>query len=325
MSDIIEFLFPRWNGNSPYSGRIKKKKSLSITQAQGPSGYEGYAHISNTTITVPHLDKFNLLSDTSSTKIPSIDIVLSGETKTYTDIPSYGTNTLTSLKQYFLEHPTREGIQYLIHSYTVNNILYFDAFIPGLIYGSNGTVMGYVPSYKIVSNEVIIKTPFHNIPSYQGVSGVSDIAPITNGLKITTDGSSSATVRLVKGEDDATITFYKNPDANSFITADVKTANEYGDYTVAAQLTDSKITSVLSMLSGLENKTINTFRIVNGSPEDYTFTQKFPVMFSSLLNCTPCENVKNVTPNFYKVPATFVGDILMTDVTGLSYNSIGDI
>ena len=81
---------------------------------------------------------------------------------------------------------------------------------------------------------------------------------------------------------------------------------------------------VLDSLSGLEQKQITTFKKNGSSVEQITVTSKFPVIFMSLLSNTPSEEVKNITPNIYKVPAAFVGTdkTFMTDVTGLSYNGV---
>lgn len=316
MANVIGFLYPRWGESGgekvPYTGRVKTYDK-DLLERKGPLGYEGYAHFmyissQSYSLTVPHLDKFKLIKDIYPNAKADINLILVGKTETY-NIPNYNSDTIASLKQYFLEHKTRDGIQYLLLADKINNPEHFDAFIPGLIH-SQSEVLGYVSTYRASNNEATIMFPFGKSIGCEIISGASGYTPITNGVKISniTPGG-TAEIKLTGSESAATVSIF-NKEPSGTISTIVKIVNDYGDYVIASQLTDNKIGSVLHALSDMEEKTINGI------------TKYYPVMFISLLNYSPAESVKNISPNFYKVPAAFVEETFMADVIGLSYDSM---
>lgn len=325
MANIIEFKMPYWQmvGNTEYiyTGRIKTF-GKTLTGAKGPSGYEGYAYFSDSVITVPHLDKFNTISNIYTGK-SGVNITLSGETKTY-DMPVYE-NDKDTVDQYFLENKTRDGIQYLLRVQRDDNgnINEFIAFVPGLLVSDTGRVFGYLKSHIPENGIIEVYLPYNVNDSGYSVDiasgSISDFS-ISNHKIIFTGCYNKAQIRLVYGSESVTFTIYAL--SSGTYSFEVKTVNQFGDYLVASGKSNMK--DVLDSLSGLEQKQITTFRKNGSSIEQITVTKKFPVTFMSLLSNTPSEEVKNITPNIYKVPAAFVGTdkTFMTDVTGLSYNGV---
>ena len=286
MANVIEFLYPHWGTSGgkevPYRGRIKTY-NRDILERKGPSGNEGCAHFMYTSgsylFTVPHLDRFKLIEEIYPSVKPDLNIVLSGKTEVYDEVPNYNGDTLASLRQYFLEHKTREGIQYLLLADSINEPEHFDAFIPGLIY-SQSEVLGYISTYRATNNEATINFPFGKTIGCEIISGASSYIPITNGVKISGIAQGGiAEIRLTGRESSATISIF-NKEPNGTLSSIVKTVNDYGDYVIASQITDNKIGSVLHALSDMEERTIN------GEAKYY------PVTFISLLNYSPAESVK---------------------------------
>ena len=326
MANIIEFKMPYWEmvGDTEYiyTGRVKTF-GKTLAGAKGPSDYEGYAYFSDSVITVPHLDKFNTISNIYTGK-SGVNITLSGETKTY-NMPVYE-YTNDTLDQYFLENKTRDGIQYLLNVQrdSNGNISEFNAFVPGLLISSTGKVLGFLKSHVPESGKIEITLPFGTDPYSYGVDIVSgSVGSIDKSQQnkiVITGVYSNIQVRLVYGSENVYFNVYTS--SNDVRPFEVKIVNQFGDYLVASGKSNMK--DVLDSLSGLEQKQITTFRKNGSSIEQITVTKKFPVTFMSLLSNTPSEEVKNITPNIYKVPAAFVGTdkTFMTDVTGLSYNGV---
>lgn len=312
MSTLIEFL-----KSNTLQGTIHTY-STNLVESIGPDYGKRCACFkksgSTTTLTTPHIDLFDTFDK---------NIILKGNTANYT-VGIYG-NNITSLNQYFLEHKTRDGIQYLIFidENEQNPLNKYKAFIPGLLYDpTSGNILGYIHSYVSDSNgNVVIEVPYDDTsgysiegPSYSQSGNIITISDIrTNGVQVFLAHNSDSTV------------FYLYTSPTGTMQVDVKTVNEYGDYVVASQLAGSNIKNILNSLSELEERTITIPpRESGGEPE--TITEYFPVNFISLLNYTPSEGVKNITPNIYKVPAAFVPvsgtKKFMINVTGISANLI---
>ena len=357
MTPIILFRKAYDSENEPVYGIIQGQ-SVKPIEKIGPDGFEKYAHImTNQASTFPHIDVFKTLNDIYDNELPIVtvtdehgettevqvrdhcNIVLSGNTHQYT-MKTYE-DTPTTLSQYFLENPTRDGIQYLIYTYeTVVNEekeLHFEAFIPGLLYGhdrdDNGKVLGFIKSHvadESSSHKIIIELPYKgpnasyneyylenlNIGSWAINKNTIVISGVTqkDDTVILTDGTYSVSFKIFNyGYDNG---------AQSFV---VKNANEYGDYTIAAQLKTNNVKNVLGVLSKLNKQIIDIPPRNSGDPI-VRIQAYFPETFISLLNNTPSEEVDNITPNIYNVPVAFVptnnGKVFMTDVLGVSTNKI---
>lgn len=337
MTPLILFRKAYDDSNDPKYGILQGQTTKPIEKI-GPANYEKYAHIALITgstkevSTFPHIDIFKTLRDiyTTDSKRDHCNIVLTGETNQYT-VNVYG-NNITSLSQYFLEHKTRENkIQYLIFvdEEETNPLYRFKAFIPGLLYdSSNGEVLGYLNSHVAnKENKITIELPygsnyseyiFHEIESGK-ISRVGNMVTIRDIMTeynniIISHGSSSASFKL-----------FPNNSNGGTVNFTVKNVNEFGDYTVAAQLTSNNIKNIINLLSELEEKMIVIPPKESGGTQ-IVVRDYFPTTFISLLNSTPSEEVANITPNLYNVPAAFVptdnGIVFMTDVLGISANQI---
>ena len=309
MTTIAEFKVAR--NNSSYRASTISSAPGAIKEQMGPEGYEKYCNLTSQnriSVTIPHIDKFEKCNDYSN-------IVLIGRTEKYT-IPIYGGNFEYSVKQYFLEHPTRNGIQYLFWDNEQNDsTIVLIAMIPGLVYDTNdGTVLGYLHNYVATNPEdgggIILELPYTDEDGYS-ISG----APfIQDSNKIEFYGITSETeVTITKGANYASFKLFPYNSSSGEGIYKIKNVNEFADYIIASQMTDGKITSVLNALT--ETKTINS----NSSGIVY-----YPKYFMTLGLYTSSESVKNITPNIYKVPAALVpkdGErIFMKDVTGISGN-----
>lgn len=274
-----------------------------IEEYLGPIGYEGYCHFSGNKITIPHIDLFPYMTNRSSYQ----EILLSGNT---VDVrfPLYG-DIIDSLKQYFLENPTREEIQYIVHdNKDLSDLNRFTPFIPGLICSDDGVIIGYAHSYVAdFDEELKIEFPHTSSKTYT-VSGVyrceinDNVASILIGedsTAIISDGENSATVNL----------YLRRSNNQDFGEARVKIANSYGDYLLASQK--------VSTIDELSDK-LSKLKMIN---EHYYCEE-----FISLNNFTFAEAVPDITPNIYKVPIALVpyGNkrVFMTDVTGMSARKI---
>lgn len=332
MTPLVMFRKAYDSINAPAYGLLQGQVKAPIEKI-GPSGYEKYAHIIGSTdqaSTFPHIDKFRTLSDIYDNNLPSNirdhgAIVLSGTTYQYT-VDVYD-NNIISLNQYFLEHPTRDGIQYLIFvdEEDSNPQYRFKTFIPGLLYDSEGVVLGYLHSYVANSSgKIILELPYINSTGYS-IQGVTNNYTGSENLVELTVYSNSY-LSIAKGSHTIqNIKLFRNGSANGTRTFTVKNVNEYGDYTVAAQLTSNNVKDIVEFLSELNEETI-ILTPDNHGIENIGIRTWFPTTFISLLNRTPSEEVANITPNFYNVPAAFVptnnNKVFMTDVFGVSANKI---
>lgn len=282
----------------------------SIVESIGPTGYEKFCSLkkdSDGTISAsfPHIDKFPSFNAYKN-------IILSGRTAVY-DIPVYK-DSETSIKQYFLEHPTRDGIQYVFwNNGAEDNTTEYLAMVPGLVIGQNGTILGYLHSYVAdvqgENGKVEFEIPYtEDVNNYLFSSKDCTPEPQGDNLVVFRAVDSRTEVTISKGEDSATITLFaygSNTDVQQF---EIKNVNEFADYIIAAQLTDGKINSVL--------RELDTVVFHSGG--------YYPKRFATLKLYTSCESAKNITPSIYKVPAALVNrngkKVFMTDVAGLATN-----
>lgn len=311
MTTIAEFKVAR--NNSSYRASTISSAPGAIKEQIGPEGYEKYCNLTSQngiSVTIPHIDRFEKCNDYSN-------IILTGRTDRYT-IPIYGGDFEYSVKQYFLEHPTRDGIQYLFWNNEQNDsTIVLIAMIPGLVYDTNdGTVLGYLHSYVATNLEdgggIILELPYTDEDDYS-IHG-AQIRRIPDSNKIEFYGITSETeVTITKGENYASFKLFPYNSSSGESVYKIKNVNEFADYIIASQMTDNKITSILNILT--ETRAINS----NSSGIIY-----YPKYFMTLKLYTSSESVKNITPNIYKVPAALVpkdGDkIFMKDVTGISGN-----
>ena len=233
MENIIEFKMPYWQmvGNTEYiyTGRVKTF-GKTLTEAKGPSGYEGYAYFSNSVITVPHLDKFNTISNIYTGK-SGVNITLSGETKTY-DMPVYG-NDKDTVDQYFLENKTRDGIQYLLDVKRDNNngnINEFITFVPGLLISDTGRVFGYLKSHVPENGIIEVYLPYNVSTSRYSVeiaTGTVGDFSISDHKIIFTGCYNYAQIRLVYGSENVVFSIYTS--SNDVQPFEVKIVNQFGD------------------------------------------------------------------------------------------------
>ena len=270
----------------------------------GPTGYEKYCNFKRvngvTKVTIPHIDVFG-------NRNQYCNIVLTGKTEKY-DIPMYGNDFELSVKQYFLEHPTRNGIQYLFwDNEETTSLIEYKAMVPGLIYTSGGNILGYLHSYvSDINGNITLELPY---PNYTGYT-ISGAQFDQQENKIIFRGIASDTqITLSDGESTIFFTLYGYGTYSGINTYKIKNVNEFADYIIAAQLTDGKVTSVLNMLTEM----------------DFRNAVYYPKYFTTLKLYSSSESVKNITPNIYKVPAALVqkgnsGKVFMTNVTGISAN-----
>ena len=316
MTNIVEFLVAI-EKDSEYSrsSSIYAQPGSTIQEKIGPENYEKYCYFSQGNVTIPHIDVF---AKCNAYK----DIILTGNTELY-DIPLLtGDTTNTdsnlyeySIKQYFLEHKTRNGIQYLFHDNEIlTSGIKYTVMIPGLVYledendNDNGEIFGYLHSYVADSNgNVTLELPY---PEYTDFSISSTLSYNQNENKIIFEGVNSiSTVKIYKGLKYVEFKLFPSK-SNNFETYKIKNVNEFADYIIASQFTDNKITNVINMLTEIE------FR-------DAVY---YPKYFISLKLHGSSETVKNNTPNLYKVPAALVikgnDKVFMKDVVGISANAV---
>lgn len=310
MEKIAEFR-PAITGETGRLGAIVYSTG-SIVESIGPAGNEKFCNLKKgsdgkISASFPHIDRF---SDYNTYK----NIVLTGRTAVY-EIPTYKDRE-TSIKQYFLEHPTRDGIQYVFwKNDNESDEIKYQAMVPGLVIGDSGTVLGYLHSYVAdvigESGKVEFEIPYtESYNDYSFSSKDCIIEPGGDNLVIFRAVDSETEVTISKGEDSTTITLFACNSSTSTQTLEIKNVNEFADYIIAAQLTDGSINSVLRELD-----------------TDIFYSGKYyPKRFATLKLYTSCESAKNMTPSIYKVPAALVNKeskkVFMTDVTGIATNNI---
>ena len=331
MTPIIKFEKAYDSANEFKPGYIKTRTRY-LEEKAGPSGKEGYAYFSTALSTAPHIDIFKTLKDIYTT-LPSGTrdhgaIVLRGDTVEYS-IDAYS-DDITSFSQYFLENPTRDGIQYFLIVASRNQsgeITSFNPLITGLLYNhANGKVLGYLRSHKAnSSNNVIIELPFGTNYSGYSIQNAGSWSLSGNKITISSVMEPNTNVILNYGSDSVSFKIFPNGYSAGTTTGSVKTVNDFGDYLIAAQMVQPNVKNVLDALSGLQDETIILPPKTSGGIETYV-NVKMPVSFISLLNDAPSEEVKNITTNIYKVPVALVptdnGRVLMIDVLGVSANEL---
>lgn len=306
---------------------VKTKSSLrygetsEIDEMIGPEGNEGLCHFayvdSSYIHTAPHIDIFKVEGD-NRTKVSGEkhdNIILSGIT---VDISAkYYSDDLTSLSQYFLEHPTRENkIQYLIW-YDIDRENPYLAFVPGLVSSSSGEVLGYVHSHVANnSGEVTFEHPYLDGRTYT-LSGDGFTYTEDSNLFTITLNSNNAIVTVSNGSESASFNIYKQNYQTTDKEYRVKVVNEFGDYIIAAQLTENNaVDEVLDFLSATEHVFIN----------DSVGNILLPKTFKSFNLMSFSESVENISLGIYKVPIAIVPNgarrFFMTNITGISTNNI---
>ena len=308
-----------------------------ITEMIGPEDNEGFCHFAfingNYVHTVPHIDVFKIEGDNrtifNKNMFPAYNasdaayfnergkdnILLSGETLDIT--AKYYGNDIVSLSQYFLDNPTRENkIQYLIEWNEEGEP--FVAFIPGLLTSESGTVIGFIHSYVVNSqNEAVLEIPYADGKTYSLLGSGFTCDMEDNKFRIRLSNNIKTELTLSNGSDSISFCLYPKNYNTTEKSYRVKVANEYGDYTIAAQITEhNKIKEVLDVLSSITQTYFN--------PEKgYA---PLPAIYKSLALIKFAESVKNITLDMYKVPVAFVpkdtGFVFMTDITGISTNEI---
>ena len=305
-----------------------------IEEGIGPGSNEKCACFSVNRNTIPHIDLFNTITDTYDTLPEGIydhgDIILRGSTLEYT-IKKYADDDLTSLKQYFLENPTRSEIQYLIWDSGADSAGRFTAFIPGLLYSSvSGNPLGYVNSYIAdENNSIVVKLPYlEDYQSYelQVAAGTATVSKNNDQITISNIFDGSVELELTCGSDSVLFNVYPNNLTGVDTSYIVKTVNEFGDYSVASRKAVN-INDIIDILSEMEYKSVT----IPGNPP-ITINKYFPKTYPSLILYSTSESVMNMTPNIYKVTAALVPNdgsrAFMIDVVGISANKIlsgGDI
>lgn len=305
MEKIAEFR-PAITGETGRLGAVVYSTG-SIVESIGPSGNEKFCNLKRDSsgkisASFPRIDRF---LDSNAYK----NIVLTGRTAVY-EIPIYKDRE-TSTKQYFLEHPTRDGIQYVFwKNDNESDEIKYQAMVPGLVIGDNGTILGYLHSYVAdFEGHVAFEIPYgESINSYNFSGCTFDTTTQENLINFNV--ASGAEVTVSKNGDSTTITLFACNSSTSTQTLEIKNVNEFADYIIAAQLTDGSINNVLRELD------TDIFRGGN----------YYPKRFATLKLYTSCESAKNITPSIYKVPAALVNKeskkVFMTGVTGIATNNI---
>lgn len=307
MEKIAEFR-PAITGETGRLGVVAYSTG-SIVEAIGPAGNEKFCNLkkdSNGKISAsfPHIDMF---SNFNAYK----NIVLTGRSAIY-EIPIYK-DFETSVKQYFLEHPTRDGIQYVFYNNgAADNTTEYLAMVPGLVIGDNGTVLGYLHSYVAdFEGHVAFEIPYgESVNSYSFSGCTFDATTQENLINFNVESGAEVTVSNKNSGDSATVTLFACNSSSGTQTFEIKNVNEFADYIIAAQLTDGTINNVL--------RELDTVVFYN--------SRYYPKRFATLKLYTSCESAKNMTPSIYKVPAALVNNgnkkVFMTDVTGIATNRI---
>lgn len=328
MNTITEFAKTYKNNNSSLKfGQIKY-----IKEQIGPENDRGlcqFAYSNNEYIqTVPHLDIFKTEGDNRTPNNGSDSILLSGTTldivaKYYDDDHPDTDNDIIALSQYFLENKTRDQIQYLIWWEQTGDVTSrFTAFVPGLITSEDGSVLGFLHSYIAnENNKVTFEIPYEDYEdgvtyTFTG-TGISTPTQSRNNYIITISQEVATPVYVSNGSKTAKFIIFPHNRAFTNKNYRVKVANEYGDYTVAAQLTEHN--SIKEVVDKLSETTMAYFN------QDIGYAP-LPKTFKSLALVKFAESVNNITPNMYKVPVTFVpmgaSKVFMADVTGISTNKV---
>lgn len=320
---ISEFIKTKKNYNS-----VLKKYGIIkyIEESIGPENDEKLCHfafIDDEYIqTAPHIDIFNVEGDNRVIEDQDIkcsdNILLSNVTL---DIDAnYYNNDEDTLDQYFLEYPTRDGIQYLIWWRSLSSLDSFEAFVPGLLYSDNGKVLGFLHSHVADDeNKIKLEVPYIDGDDYYIDGEGFEYEKSGNIITIDIGSNNEVMVELSDGTNSKIFFLYSKNYSTEKKRYRVKDANEYGDYTIAAQLTRyNSVKEVLDVLSEMKSVFLN---------EQVGFTY-LPKTYRSLALIKSSESVKNISLSMYKVPAAFVkkGDakIFMTDVTGIAANKIID-
>ena len=310
---IVEFV--KTKSSSRY-GEISQ-----LDELIGPEGNEGLCHFAyvndDYVHTAPHIDVFKVEGDNREGGLAKgkDNIVLSGNTVDITT--KYFGDDITSLCQYFLENPTRGSkIQYLI--WWRDGAQPFFAFVPGLIMSESKEVLGYLHSHVADNNnKVIFEHPYLDGNEYT-ISGTGFTYTKSSNLFTITLSNESASVSVSNGSESASFNIYKRSYQTTEKNYKVKTANEFGDYIIAAQLTEhNSIGEVLGILSDAELVYIN----------DTLGYVPLPKTFKSLALVSFAESVENISLGIYKVPIALVPNgartFFMTNITGISTNAIG--
>lgn len=318
MKNIAEFVIAniKSDPNESSLGAFYALNGNTVKQQKGPSGYEKYCLIEENNITVPHADLFSY----NSLK----NIVLTGITEQYT-IPIYDNNFEDSVKEYFLKNGSNNEIQYLFwDNGQKDSSIEYKVMIPGLLYTSNGTILGYLHSYTAdESGNVILELPY---PDYSGISiDYSSKEQIDNTIKI--KGITSKTeITITDGTNSVSFNLYPHNSSSGSQVYKIKNVNEFAKYILAAQLTDGKITSIIDMLTAIELRSFYVYNYHTGQEE---FKSEYlPKYFLSLRLYASSETAKNMTPTIYKTPAAIVPTgnndecVFMRDVTSISANII---
>lgn len=297
MSDIINFKKSR----GIHQGLITC--SAGLKEYIGPTGYEKFFYITPEEVTVPHIDLFD--DNRYNTKI-----FLSGITEDV-DITIYNNNVIDSIKQYYLKHPTRDGIQYLIYDNedpTDPNA--YTTIVPGVIYSDSGIILGYLHSY--VANDyfkIYMELPYGSDYGSYSITG-DRISCTRDGNLVTISISGSTTATINDGTNSASFNlFVKNPESDFNQTVRVKNVNIFGDYLIAA----GEVNSILDI-----ERIFSTLVMID--------SKYYCERFMSIKLFSFAEYDIDIAPGIYKVPAALVptenGKVFMTDVIGLSARNI---
>lgn len=283
--------------------------SGTIKEQIGPTGYEKFCSIKKTngqvSVTFPHVDKFpngNAYND----------IILTGETQEY-QIPLYGESFEYSVKQYFLEHPARDGIQYLFwdNGERGSNIQFL-AMIPGLVCSEDWTPIGYLHSYVAdLNGQVVFEIPYTSSINDFTISGGAWAPGSESNVIVFSSIDSETTITITRKSDNikATFNLFAYNSSTNVGIYKIKNVNEFADYLIATQIA-SKVPDIINKLTEIGT--------VSG--------EYYPVNFMTLKLYSSSEAVKNITPSVYKVPVALVNKnsskVFMIDVTGVSANVI---
>ena len=341
-------------------GALSCRTSFKENEA-GPTGFLNYIYISGDKVTIPHIDHFNVLDDIYDLPIKPADrdifntngkeIVLKGNTREYL-VNVCGTDIVTSLKQYFLNNKTRDDIQYLIYADG------FDMVIPGVVYDkTSGEALGYIESYEmddqasfnielpynsqINFNDYVFKTKINTISGEQTIEWeakeiIDNVVTLSslNREDLIKDENGAVLFAIEDGSNIGEFLIYP---MGSFSGNEqeitVKEVNEFGDYIIASRVKDETyggLALVEKKLTTIERQQVETPVVVKEGGELKIVWQTkvyfTPSMFHTLINDSPSEQAKNMTPTIYKTPAAFVniGDkkVFMTNVVSLSINKI---
>lgn len=311
MDIITKFAKTYKNGNS----LLRYGTIDNLEELIGPTGDEGLCHFAkignNYICTAPHIDLFNV--DNSDA------ILISGHTLDITT-KRYDEDDIVSLSQYFLDNKTRgDKIQYLIWWRGPGIADPFVAFVPGLISSSDGEVLGFIHSYVVNElNQTVLEVPYADGKNYTLTGTGFEYEIEGNKFTITISENVATTIGISNGAKDATLVVYPQDYQATETHYRVKVANEYGDYIIAAQITEHN--TVPEVLNVLSETVMVSFDPAHGYAP-------LPKTFKSLALMSFAESVDNVSLGMYRVPVAFVPDeenhkVFMTNITGISTNKI---